>query len=169
MSKKTFKIVWTIIMIWPLIGSFFFPPAIPVVVAIYFIVLKFPKDKDDLRKLGEKTRGAIEYLGTMAEEAGKTGAVLSYYGGVVIKGTVEEFYKRIGGEEGAKRILNTLGKFSEEVGKTLVEAAIVGGKVIAEVSEYTKERIEQEKTQRLDESDRNLLDEYVEWKIIDEN
>jgi len=169
MSKKkiVFNIVLSIFFIWCLIGAIIvFPPAILAVIVIYLFILLFPKNKEDIRNQGKMVRGVVEYFGTMAEEAGKTGAALTYYGGIVIKGTVEEFYKRIGGEAGAKKILDTLGKFGVEAGKIIVEASIVTGKVIASVTEYTMERIEQEKRRKLNKSERDLIDDFVDWEII---
>ena len=168
------RIILTIIFIWVLIGSIFAAlktgsPAAPVVVIILFIIaFLFPRNKKEVAKFEKKVLNGVDYTGAWGKLIGKTGAALTYHGGLIIKGTVEEFYTRIGGEEGAKRILNTLGKFSVGAGKICIEAGIVTGKVVVALTKYTMRRINQEMDQmKLSKSERKLLDEEVEWKIFD--
>jgi len=170
-SKKriVFEIILTIFFIWCLIGAIVvFPPAIIAVIGIYLLILLIPKNKKEIETVGVKTRQVIDYLGAWAAELGKTGAVLTYHGGVIIKGTTEEFYRLIGGEEGAKKILETLGKVTVEAGKIVVNAGIEAGKVVVALTRYTMDRIDQERA-RLSADERRLLDEDVEWRVFEDN
>ncbi|MCL2128872.1 MAG: hypothetical protein FWH35_00765 [Treponema sp.] len=168
-----FIIILTIVFIWLLIGAIIFPPAIPVVIAIYFLILFFTGKKEEVKSrikiVGEKTRDVIDIGSTALEEAGKTAANISVNATRIIAKTVEQGYNAMGREEGARKALEALGKFTEAGLKIGVEATIVGGKVIAEVSKYTMQRIEQEKGKSLTAPEKKLLNEYVEFVVLDDD
>ena len=166
MTKKTkINIILTILFGWCLTGAILVvPPAILPVIAIYIFLLLFPKNKKDVETAGETVRNGIEYIGTWGKEISKTGVTIGVVTGILIKETVEEFYKRIGGDEGAKKAIKALGKLAETGLKICVEATIVAGKVVASVTKHTMKRIEQERN-----SEKKLLDDSVEWRIINDD
>ncbi|MCL1836071.1 MAG: hypothetical protein FWG46_00835 [Treponema sp.] len=161
-SKKRiiFNIVLNIVFIWFLIGAFFFPPAIPAVIGI-FILIKVVGNKKYTRMLGEAARIALAHIALAVEEVMKTGAALVFHTHVILTGTTKEFYNLIGGEAGAKKILDTYGKFIAEVGKITVDAGIVTVKAIAEVTKHTIRRLEEEQQRRLTASERKTIKDNI--------
>jgi len=171
-ERKIFIIVTTIIFIWFFIGSFLFPPAIPFVIILYMLILFFTGKKEEvitrLRKAGEKIRDMIEIAVTTGTELAKTAVTIVFGGGKIIKGTINEGYKQIGEKEGIKKAINLLGKFTEAGLEIGIETTIVAGKVVVNVSRYAMKRINEEKKLLLDKPERKLLEECVDFVVIDD-
>ena len=173
-ARIIFIAVLTFIFIWPLIGAILtLPPAIPVVIVAYILILFFTGRKEEVKArinaVGDKTRDAVEVGGAFMEDAGRTAVVLTANVVKAVSGTAKEGYKQIGEEEGVKKALEALGKLSEVGLKLTVEAGIVAGKVVVEVSKYTMKRIQQEQRKRLESSDRRFLEEFVEFVVLDDD
>lgn len=164
------RIILTIVFIWALVGAIIrLPPAIPVVIIVYIILIKFPVTTKEIKEFFEKLRKMIGKGGIWGEELGKTGAHLTYHGLVIAATTVREFDSLVGGEEGYNRIINTLGKVTERIGRHVVNVGITAGKVVIALTKYTMKRIEEEK-KNLPTNERKLLsDESVKYKIVNED
>jgi len=68
-------------------------------------------------------------------------------------------------EDGLKKAGEALAKLTEAGLKMGVDITIEAGKIIARVSKYTMEKIEQEKQQKLDSEEIQLINEYVVFKV----
>jgi len=102
----------------------------------------------------EKAREAIEDSVPVLKETGK-----------VIAESVEEGYKKMKEEDSLRKAAEVLGKLTEAGLKAGVDFTIGAGKILVRVSDYTMERIEQEKKLKLNSAEREILDEYVEFTV----
>jgi len=81
---------------------------------------------------------------------------------------VEEGYRKIKEDDGFRKALEVLGKLTEAGLKAGVDITIEAGKIIVRVSQYTMDKIEQERKQKLNADESALLDNYVEFIVISE-
>jgi len=81
---------------------------------------------------------------------------------------LEEGYRKVKEEDGIRKAAATLGKLTEAGLKAGVDFTIGAGKIIVRVSRYAMEKIEQERKQKLNADERALLDEYVEFSIVND-
>ena len=105
----------------------------------------------------DKAKNLIDTSAPVLEEVGKA-----------ISGSVVEGYKYLKEDEGLKKTIEALGKFTEAGLKVGVDLVIEAGKVTARVTRYTMERIEQECMPKLNEDEKKLIDEYVEFTVIED-
>jgi len=103
----------------------------------------------------DKARNAIEASIPVLEETGRATAAIA-----------EEGYRKIKEEDGLRKAAEALGKLTEAGLKAGVDFTIGAGKIIVRVSQYTMEKIEEERKQKLNADEGALLDEYVEFSII---
>ena len=120
------------------------------------------KDAPDY-SLWEKTKDLAEASVPVLEETGR----LTAKAGKAVADTAVKGYKKFKEEDGLKKAGEALSKFTEAGLKMGVDITIEAGKIIARVSRYTMEKIEQEKQQKLDNEEIQLIDEYVIFKVID--
>jgi len=86
--------------------------------------------------------------------------------GEAIVESVGEGYRKMKEEDSIRKAAEALGKLTEAGLKAGVDFTIGAGKIIVRVTRYAMERIEQERLQKLNAEERELLDEYVEFTII---
>jgi len=72
-------------------------------------------------------------------------------------------------DDGIRKAVQALGKLTEAGLKAGVDFTIGAGKIIVRVSQYTMDRIEQERKQKLNADEAALLDEYVEFSVLNED
>ena len=110
----------------------------------------------------------LDKAGAVGETVGKALVQVGIFAGKALKTTGEEVYNRIGGSEGIKNALQVMGKFSQDVLQKGINFTIEAGKVVARVTRETMEQIQQEELKKLNNEERKILNDNVQWEIVEE-